>query len=76
MESRAYRPDLTLAEIQQQLALDVPHRLDPECVDATVSVLDQLAGLPLEDIPAMSADTIPDIVLVEPPHFRFEAASR
>ena len=76
MESRPYRPDLTPAEIQQQLALEVPHRLDPECVDAVLSVLDQLAGLPLEDIPAMSADTLPDIVMVEPPPFRFGAASR
>ncbi len=76
MESRPYRQDLTPAEIQQQLALDVPHRLDSESFDAMVSVLDQLAGLPLEDIPAMSANTIPDIVMVEPPPFRFGAASR
>lgn len=76
MESRSYRPDFTPAEIQQQLALEVPHRLDPECFDAIVSVLDQLAGLLLEDIPAMSADTVPDIVMVEPPPFRFGAASR
>lgn len=76
MESRPYRRDLTPAEIQQQLALDVPHRLDPECFDAIVSVLDQLAALPLEDIPAMSADAIPDMVMVEPPPFRFGAASR
>ena len=41
-----------------------------------VSVLDQLAGLPIEDIPAMSADTIPDIVMVEPPPFRFGATAR
>ena len=76
MESRPYRHDLTPAEIQQQLMQDVPQRLDPEIVDAAVSVLDQLAGLPLEDIPAMSADTLPDIAMVEPPPFRFGAASR
>lgn len=74
MESRSYRQDLTPAEIQQQLALNVPHRLDAECVDAAVSVLDRLASLPLEDIPGLSADTIPDIVMVEPPPFRFGAA--
>ena len=76
MGSRPYRQDLTPAEIQQQLALEVPHRLDPQCVEAVVSVLDQLAGLPLEDIPALSADTVPDLVMVEPPPFRFGAASR
>ena len=76
MESRPYRRDLNPAEIQEQLALDVPHRLDPTCFDAIVSVLDQLAGLPLEDVPAMSPETIPHIVMVEPPPFRFGAASR
>lgn len=76
MESRPNRQDLSPAEVQQQLALDVPHRLDADCVDAVISVLDQLAGLPLEDIPAMSADTIPDFVLTEPPPFRFGAPLR
>ncbi len=76
MESRPYRQDLTPGAIQQQLAMDVPHRLDPECVDAVVSVLDRLASLPLEDIPAMSVDTLPDLVMVDPPPFRFGAASR
>ncbi len=76
MEGRPYRQNLTPAEIQQQLALNVPHRLDAKCVDAVASVLDQLAAMPLEDIPAMSADTIPDIVMVEPPPFRFGAAPR
>ncbi|WP_263385100.1 HD-GYP domain-containing protein [Granulicella arctica] len=76
MESRPYREDLSPAHIQQQLALDVPHRLDPEAVDAILSVLDQLAGLPLEDIPGMSADAIPELVMVEPPPFRFGASAR
>ena len=76
MEGRPYRKDLTLAEIQRQLALDLPHRLDHQVFDALMSVLDQLAALPLEDIPAMSVDTTPDMVLVEPPPFRFGAASR
>ena len=76
MESRSYREDLTPAEIQQQLALEVPHRLDRKVIDATISVMDQLAGLPLEDIPATSADGIPELVMVEPPPFRFGAASR
>ncbi len=76
MESRPYRQDFSPAEIQQQLALDVPHRLDPESFDALVSVLDQLAILPLEDIPATSADTVPEVVMVESPPFRFEAATR
>jgi putative nucleotidyltransferase with HDIG domain len=75
MESRPYRDDLTPADIQQQLALEVPHRLDAEVVDAVVSVLDQLAGLPLEAIPAMSPETVPDLVMVEPPPFRFGADS-
>ena len=71
MESRAYRPDLSLSEVQQQLALEVPHRLDSEAFDAMLSVLEQLAGLPLEDIPAMSVETMPDFALVQPPPFRF-----
>ena len=76
LEGRSYRQELSPAEVQQQLALEVPHRLDPGCVDAAISVLDQLASLPLEDIPAMSAGTVPDMLLVEPPPFRFGAASR
>jgi putative nucleotidyltransferase with HDIG domain len=76
MESRPYRQDLTPADIQQQLALEVPHRLDINVVDAVMSVLNQLAGLPLEDIPAMSPETVPDMVMVEPPPFRFRAGSR
>lgn len=76
MESRPYRQDLTPADIQQELALNVPHRMDPEVFSAMVSVLDKLAGLPMEDIPAMSADNIPDMVMVEPPPFHFDAASR
>ena len=76
LEGRSYRQELSPADIQQQLALEVPHRLDPGCVDAAISVLDQLASLPLEDIPAMSAGTVPDMLLVEPPPFRFGAASR
>ena len=74
MESRPYRRDLTPAEVQQQLAGDVPHRLDPECVDAILSVLERLAGLPLEDIPGMSPDGMPDAAMVELPPFRFRAA--
>ena len=73
MESRPYRQNFTTAEVEQQLASDVPHRLDTNCVAAAVSVLDQLAALPLDDIPAMSANTIPDMVMVEPPPFRFGA---
>ena len=76
MESRPYRQDLTLAELQSQLALELPHRLDHDVFDALLSVLDQLAALPLEDIPAMSVETIPDLVMVEPPPFRFGAAAR
>ncbi len=76
MESRSYRQDLTLAEVQRQLASNLPHRLDRDVFDALLSVLDQLAGLPLEDIPAMSADAIPEMVMVEPPPFRFGGASR
>lgn len=76
MESRSYRQDLTPAQIQQQLALNLPHRLDPEPVDAVLSVLDQLASLPLEDIPAMSVDNVPDLVMMEPPPFRFGASPR
>lgn len=76
LETRRYREDLTPSEMQRQLVLDVPHRLDPECFDAIVSMLEQLAGLPLEDIPAMSTDAVSDLVMVEPPPFRFGAASR
>ncbi|AFL89872.1 HD-GYP domain-containing protein [Terriglobus roseus DSM 18391] len=76
MESRPHRQDLSPAEILQQLEQDVPHRLDPACFDAIVSVLDQLAVLPLDDIPGRSADTIPELVMVEPPPFRFEANPR
>ncbi len=76
MESRSYRKDLSPAEIQQELTRDMPHRLDPDCVDAVLSVLDELAGLPLEEIPGTSANGVPDLVLVEPPPFRFGAAPR
>lgn len=71
MESRPYRQDLSLAEIQQQLALEVPHKLDPEAFDALLSVLDKLADLPLEEIPAISTDAPSDFETVEPPPFRF-----
>ena len=76
MESRPYRHDLTPAEMERQLVRDVPHRLDPDCVDAVLAVLDQLGALPLEDIPAAPADNLANIVLVEPPSLRFQAASR
>ena len=76
MEKRPYRNELSPAEIQQQLTTNVPRRLDGECVEAVVSVLDQLAGLPLEDIPGTSTDTVPEILLVDPPPFRFGASSR
>lgn len=74
MESRPYRQDLRPAEIQQVLTGAVPQRLDGECVEAVLSVLDQLAGLPLEDIPGDSADVVPE--MVEPPPFRFGADLR
>lgn len=76
MGSRPYREDLSPAEIQQQLTQNAPHRLDAKCVDAVLSVLDQLAGLPLEDIPGTSANAIPDFAMVEPPPFRFRGAPR
>ena len=72
MESRPYRQDLTLAEIQRQLEQDTPHKLDPQCTEAILSMLDQLASLPLEDVPASSADTVADLAMVDPPPFRFE----
>ena len=75
MESRPYRDDLTPADIQRQLAFLVPHRLDAEVYDATISVLDQLASLPLEDIPATSADAVPDLIMVDPPPFRFVSSA-
>ncbi len=75
MESRPYRQELSPAEIQRQLAHDT-RRLDPNCVDAAMSVLEQLAVLPLEDIPAMSADALPDMAMVDPPPFRFRADHR
>lgn len=74
MESRPYRQDLTLAEVQRQLALEMPHRLDHDVFDALLSVLDRLAGLPLEDVPAMSAETMPEVIMVDPPPFRFGAS--
>ena len=73
MERRPYRQDLSPSEIQKQMARDVPHRLSPDCFDALISVLEQLAGLPLEDVPAMSVD-FPELVMVDPPPFRFAAA--
>ena len=76
MESRPYRQDLTPASIQQQLALSTPHRLDGDCVDALLSVLDKLAGLPLEEIPGTSTDQIPDVVTTELPPFQFGASPR
>ena len=76
MGSRPYRRDLTPAKIQTELLKDVPHRLDGDCVDAVLSVLDQLAGLPLEDIPGTSMPTIFDTSAVELPPFRMGGASR
>ena len=76
MASRPYRQDLSLVDIQRQLAAETPHRLDAACVDAVLSVLDQLADLPLADIPGTGADSIPDVVIAEPPPFRFGAAPR
>lgn len=72
MESRPYRQDLTPAQIQDQLCREVPGRLDPECFEALLSILDTLASLPLEEIPAMSAAAIPELVMVDAPDFRFE----
>ena len=69
--SRPYRRDYTPAEIEEQLAEKVPHQLDARCFEAIVSVLDRLANLPLEDIPAMSAGAISEIDSVEPPPFNF-----
>ncbi|MGI4756928.1 MAG: HD domain-containing phosphohydrolase, partial [Janthinobacterium lividum] len=74
--SRSYRQDLNPAEIERQLARQVPDQLDPNVFEALLSVQDQLAILPIEDIPAMSAGAIPDLVMVEPPAFRFEVTSR
>lgn len=71
---RSYRPDLHPAEIQRQLAAEMHSRLDPEVVEVGIGVLDQLAVLPLEDIPAMSMEAIPELALVQPPPFRFETA--
>ena len=76
MESRPYRRDLSPSEIQNQLAREVTQRLDPRCFDALSSVLEQLADLPLEDVPGTSLDAVPDLVVVDPPPFRFEAAPR
>lgn len=74
--TRPYRQEHNPAEIEPLLAREVPHRLDPGVFDALISVQDQLAILPIEDIPAMSAGAIPDLIMVDPPPFRFEAASR
>ena len=70
-ESRSYRDDLSPADIRRELAQEVPSRLDGDTFDAALSVMDQLALLPLEDVPAMSAESMPDLVLVDPPPFRF-----
>lgn len=72
MESRPYREELGPSEIQQQLVQEVSHRLDGDVVDATLSVLDQLALVPLEDVPGIPTVEIPDFVTAEPPPFRFE----
>lgn len=71
---RSYRPDLPPAEIQRQLAAEMHGKLDPAMVETGIAVLDQLAVLPLEDIPAMSMEAIPELALVQPPPFRFETA--
>lgn len=78
MGSQPYRQPLSPANAQQQLAIaiNVPHRLDAECVDAVISVLDQLAALPLEDIPGTSTETIWYILLVDLPPFRFGTSTR
>ena len=76
MEKRSYRQDLSPAAVQQELALSVPDRLDAECVDAVISVLDQLAALPLDDIPGTSAATISALEVFEAPAFRSGVPSR
>ena len=70
MGGRPYRRDLSPAEVQQQITQEVPHRLDAACVDAVLSVLDQLADLALADVPGTIADAGTDYVEVEPPPFR------
>lgn len=72
MENRPYREELGPSEIQQHLTQEGSHRLDGDVVDATLSVLDQLALVPLEEVPGISAADIPEFVTAEPPAFRFE----
>ncbi len=74
MASRPYREDLHPGEVQRQLAQETAARLDPAVVDAALSVLDELAVLPLEDIPAIDLSAVPDLLLVEPPPFRLTPA--
>lgn len=76
MERRPYRQDLTPSEIQQQLMREVPQRLDPDCVDALLAVLEELAELPLEDIPAEHLHALSDFMPMEPPPFRFGSITR
>ena len=76
MASRSYRQNLDPATIQQQLALSIPHRLDPKCVEACISVLDQLAVVPIEEVPGVSVDAIPELMLMEPPPFRSGSSLR
>lgn len=73
LASRPYRQDLNPNDIQRELLQQTPHRLDPAVVDAALSVLEELAVLPLEDIPAVDLSATSDLLMVEPPPFRFTA---
>ncbi len=75
MEPRSYRQQLDPAEVMQEIERDVPNRLDSDCVDAAVSVLDQLGALPVEEIPGSSGIGT-ELPLVEAPPFRFVPVSR
>ena len=50
IETRPYRPDLSPAEVQSILAREVPQRLDGDCFEALLSVMEQFtATLPAAD---------------------------
>ena len=70
--SRPYRHSLSPVEIKERLSHETPERLDGMCVDAVMSILDQLGDMSLEDVPSATPDHVEDDLLFEASPIRFE----
>lgn len=76
MSGRSYRASLDPAEIQRELTKEAPHQLDAVCVEAALSVVDDLADLALADVPGTVESSALKDECAEPPPFRFEVGLR